>query len=71
MARPIDKTGQPVEVPEAEHCYRCKVFGALVNCRDLGQVFDHEPGGSHPKADGPQVTRRDRRMRSARPPRLL
>ena len=32
------KTGKPIEVPEAEHFYRCKVCGALVDCRDLGQV---------------------------------
>src|ERR1700747_3243416 len=48
------KTGKPIEVPEAGHFYRCKVCGALLDCRDLGQVFDHEPGGSHPKADHPQ-----------------
>jgi hypothetical protein len=23
------KTGQPIDVPEAEHVYRCKVCGAL------------------------------------------
>jgi hypothetical protein len=55
IGRPIDpKTGKPVEVPEAEHFYRCKVCGALVDCRDLGAVFDHESGGSHPANDLPQ-----------------
>ena len=48
------KTGQPIEVREAEHFYRCKVYGALVDCRDLGQVFDHRPGGTHPKEDRQQ-----------------
>jgi hypothetical protein len=37
------KTGKPIKVPEAEHFYRCAECVALVDCRDLGQVFDHEP----------------------------
>ena len=48
------KTGRPIDVPEAEHFYRCEICGALVDCRDLGQVFDHEPGGTHPKEDQEQ-----------------
>ena len=48
------KTGEPIDVPEAEHFYSCKVCGALVDCRDLGQVFDHEPGGTHPNEDRQQ-----------------
>ena len=27
---------------EAEYFYRCPVCGGWVDCRDLGQVFDHE-----------------------------
>ena len=43
------KGEQPTD--EAEHFYKCKACGAWVDCRDLGMVFDHEPGGSHPKED--------------------
>ena len=38
---------------EADHFYRCKVCGGLVDKRDLGAVLDHEPGGSHPAEDKP------------------
>ena len=48
----IDRSGLGAEAPkEAEHFYTCKACGAWVDCRDLGMVFDHEPGGSHPKED--------------------
>jgi hypothetical protein len=43
-------TGQPIEVPEAEHFYRCRLCGTWVDCRDLGQVFDHEGELPHPVA---------------------
>lgn len=39
---------------ESEHFYQCKECGGWVDMRDLGSVFDHEDGGSHPKSDLPQ-----------------
>lgn len=38
---------------EAEHFYQCAECGGWVDMRDLGAVFDHEPGGSHPPCDKP------------------
>ena len=45
--------GRPDVEPanEADHFYKCAVCGGWVDMRDLGSVFDHEPGGSHPKTD--------------------
>ena len=55
MGKLVDpKTGKPVEVPEVDHFYRCEASGALVDRRDLGQVFDHEGELPHPAADKPQ-----------------
>lgn len=34
--------------PERDHFYRCKWCGALVDYRDLGQVFAHEGEHSEP-----------------------
>lgn len=39
---------------EADHFYKCAECGGWVDMRDLGMVFDHEPGGSHPVTDKPQ-----------------
>jgi hypothetical protein len=51
MGKLVDPgTGKPIEVAEAEHFMRCPSCGGWIDCRDLGQVFDREPGGSHPKA---------------------
>ena len=36
---------------EAEYFYRCPVCGGWVDCRDLGQVFDHEGPLPHPAED--------------------
>lgn len=59
MREPIPRgvyIGEPQELPksEAEHFYRCADCGGWVDKRDLGAVFDHEPGGSHPKEDQEQ-----------------
>lgn len=43
--------GEPDD--EADHFYKCAECGGWVDKRDLGAVFDHEPGGSHPKIDQP------------------
>lgn len=39
---------------EANHFYRCQECGGWVDKHDLGSVFDHEPGGSHPETDKPK-----------------
>jgi hypothetical protein len=36
---------------EAEHFYRCSACGGWVDCRDLGQVLDHEGALRHPAED--------------------
>jgi hypothetical protein len=36
---------------EAERRYRCPACGAWVDCRNLGQVFDHEGPLPHPAED--------------------
>ena len=41
-------------VDAAEHFYRCAECGGWVDMRDLASVFDHEPGGDHPKSDQPE-----------------
>jgi len=45
--------GHPV-ADEAEHFIRCTACGGWMNCRDLGQVFEHEGPFSHPAQDQPQ-----------------
>src|SRR5262245_21477398 len=36
---------------EAGYFYRCPVCGGWVDCRDLGQVFDHDGPLPHPTED--------------------
>ena len=36
------------DLAEEEHFYRCPACGGSVDCRDLGQVFDHEGPLPHP-----------------------
>jgi hypothetical protein len=36
---------------EAEYFYRCPVRSGWVDCRELGQVFDHEGPLPHPTQD--------------------
>jgi hypothetical protein len=36
---------------QAEYFYRCPVCGGWVDCRNLGQVFDHEGPLPHPAED--------------------
>lgn len=45
--------GPPGVTNEADHFYQCAECGGWVDMRDLGSVFDHEPGGSHPATDKP------------------
>jgi hypothetical protein len=55
LGLPIDpKTGKPIELPEPDHFYRCEACGALVDRRDLGQVYEHEGELPHPAGDKPQ-----------------
>ncbi len=49
--------GRPVGEPpkdEAEHYIRCPGCGGWIDCRDLGQVFEHEGPLPHPAQDQPQ-----------------
>lgn len=49
--------GQLQDAPakdESEHFIRCAACGGLIDCRDLGIVFDHEGPLPHPKQDGMQ-----------------
>jgi hypothetical protein len=39
---------------EAEHFIRCPVCDGWIDCRDLGQVFEHEGPLLHPAQDRPQ-----------------
>ena len=39
---------------EAEHFLRCPACGGWIDCRDLGQVFEHEGPSPHPPEDQPQ-----------------
>ena len=39
---------------EAEHFIRCPACGGWIDCRDLGQVFEHEGPLPHPAQDQPQ-----------------
>jgi hypothetical protein len=36
---------------KAKHFYQCPACGGWVDCRDLGQVFDHEGPLPHPADD--------------------
>lgn len=45
---------QGTPVVEAEHFIRCGACGGLIDCRDLGQVFEHEGPLPHPSQDQPQ-----------------
>jgi hypothetical protein len=38
----------------AEHFVRCSACGGWIDCRDLGQVFEHEGPLPHPLQDQPQ-----------------
>jgi len=40
-----------VRPAEEEHFYKCPACGGLVDCRELGQVFDHEGPLPHPADD--------------------
>jgi len=39
---------------EAEHFLRCPACSGWIDCRDLGQVFQHEGPLPHPAQDQPQ-----------------
>jgi hypothetical protein len=39
---------------EAEHFIRCPACGGRIDCRELGQVFEHEGPLPHPAQDQPQ-----------------
>jgi hypothetical protein len=48
--------GKPIGEPpkdEAEHYIRCPGCGGWIDCRDLGQVFEHEGPLPHPAQDQP------------------
>jgi DNA-directed RNA polymerase subunit RPC12/RpoP len=47
------RVGDPPK-DEAEHFIRCPACGGWVDCRDLGQVFEHEGPLPHPSQDQPQ-----------------
>lgn len=47
------RVGPPV-TDEAQHFIKCGDCGGWIDCRDLGQVFDHEGPLPHPTQDGPQ-----------------
>ena len=44
--------GEPTQ--EAEHFIRCPACGGWIDCRDLGQVLEHEGPLAHPTQDKPQ-----------------
>jgi hypothetical protein len=49
--------GRPLGEPpkdEAEHFVTCPACGGWMDCRDLGQVFEHEGPLPHPAEDQPQ-----------------
>ena len=53
LGRPIGE--QPKD--EAEHFIKCPACGGWIDCRDLGQVFEHEGPLPHPPlADEPRTT---------------
>ena len=39
---------------DAEHFIRCPACDGWIDCRDLGQVFEHEGPSPHPAQDQPQ-----------------
>jgi hypothetical protein len=39
---------------EAENFIRCPACGGWIDCRDLGQVFEHSGPLPHPAQDQPQ-----------------
>jgi hypothetical protein len=45
--------GEPA-VSEAGHFIRCPACDGWIDCRDLGQVFEHEGPLPHPAQDQPQ-----------------
>jgi hypothetical protein len=45
--------GDPAK-SETEHFIRCPACGGWIECRDLGQVFEHEGPLPHPAQDQPQ-----------------
>ena len=47
------RLGKP-PASEAEHFTGCPACGGLIDCRDLGQVFEHEGPLPHPAEDQPQ-----------------
>src|SRR6478609_6717716 len=50
-----ERVGDP-PAGEAEHFLRCPACGGWIDCRDLGQVFEHEGPLPHPAQDQPQMT---------------
>jgi hypothetical protein len=49
--------GRPVGEPpkdEAKHFIRCPACDGWMDCRDLGQVLEHERPLPHPAKDRPQ-----------------
>ena len=55
IGRPIEpKIGKPVEVAEADRLMRCPACGGWIDCRDLGQVFEHGGELPHPAEDREQ-----------------
>ena len=44
--------GQPMT--EADNFIRCESCGGMIDCRDLGAVFDHEGPLPHHAQDKPQ-----------------
>jgi hypothetical protein len=52
--------GRPLGDPpkdEAEHFIRCPACGGWIDCRDLGQVFEHEGPLPHPSGGSGSMTR--------------
>jgi hypothetical protein len=46
------RVGQPAS-DEAEHFIRCPACNGWIDCRDLGQVLEHEGPLPHPTEDQP------------------
>jgi len=49
----IGESVKPV-ADESEHFIKCGTCGGWIDCRDLGQVFDHEGPLPHPAQDQEQ-----------------
>ena len=49
----VGEAAKPVE-NEADNFMQCPACGGWLDCRDLGQVFDHHGPLPHPKQDRPQ-----------------